>query len=248
MEDLLTTRQVLDILSLDRITIYRMLQDGRIKGVKIGQQWRFPRREVERLVNGPALEAEPARSEPNSSFPTHCVQTIQDLFSEVGQISALVLDRDGEPLTEISYPCRFCQVMLHSPTGEAACRTSWKEAARQSAGGGRYYTCHAGVQYISAPVQDQGSTIGYFLAGEFYWQAPDPLEEAGRMQRLALDHNLPVDLLQGAGRTIPVIGVEQHSRVEAWPTTAARAVQSILRERINFMDRLQQIASLTQIP
>jgi excisionase family DNA binding protein len=38
----LTTRQVQNILQVDRITIYRMLQDGRLKGVKIGQQWRFP--------------------------------------------------------------------------------------------------------------------------------------------------------------------------------------------------------------
>ena len=34
MTDLLTTRQVQDILKVDRITIYRMLQDGRLKGVK----------------------------------------------------------------------------------------------------------------------------------------------------------------------------------------------------------------------
>jgi excisionase family DNA binding protein len=50
MTDLLTTRQVQEILKVDRITIYRMLQDGRLKGVKIGQQWRFARREVERLL------------------------------------------------------------------------------------------------------------------------------------------------------------------------------------------------------
>ena len=43
MDVLLTTREVLDMLKVDRITIYRMLQDGRIKGVKIGQQWRFAR-------------------------------------------------------------------------------------------------------------------------------------------------------------------------------------------------------------
>ncbi len=54
MDDLLTTKQVQDILKVDRITVYRMLNDGRLKGVKIGQQWRFPAREVERLLSGEA--------------------------------------------------------------------------------------------------------------------------------------------------------------------------------------------------
>ena len=52
MDDLLSTRQVLNILKVDRITIYRMLQDGRLQGVKIGQQWRFTRSAVERLIGG----------------------------------------------------------------------------------------------------------------------------------------------------------------------------------------------------
>ena len=44
-----------------------------------------------------------------------------------------------------------------------------------------------------------------------------------------------------------MIDPAQHARVEAWPFTAARAVQSILHERLGFMERLQQIANLTQI-
>ena len=40
MENYLTTKQVQDLFKVDRITIYRMLQDGRLKGVKIGNQWR----------------------------------------------------------------------------------------------------------------------------------------------------------------------------------------------------------------
>ena len=50
VNDLLTSRQVQEILKVDRITVYRMLNDGRLKGVKIGQQWRFHNSEVERLL------------------------------------------------------------------------------------------------------------------------------------------------------------------------------------------------------
>ncbi|MGB9754636.1 helix-turn-helix domain-containing protein [Roseiflexus castenholzii] len=43
MNDLLTTREVQDLLKLDRTTVYRMLKEGRLTGVKVGQQWRFHR-------------------------------------------------------------------------------------------------------------------------------------------------------------------------------------------------------------
>lgn len=247
MTDLLTTRQVLELLKVDRITVYRMLQDGRLKGIKIGQQWRFPQNEVARLLGEEAPQTAAPQTEANASFPTHCVQTIQDLFAEVGQISALVVDTDGEALTETSHPCRFCQVMQQSPSGQAACRETWRDIARQSSAGSRYFTCHAGVQYISAPINDEDGPAGYFLAGEFYWQLPDPQEEAARLERLSGANTLASDMLQQAARSVPVIPAEQHARVEGWPATAALAVQSILHERLSFMSRLQQIASLTQI-
>jgi excisionase family DNA binding protein len=252
MNDLLTTRQVQDILKVDRITVYRMLQDGRLKGVKIGQQWRFPQKEVERMVSIelPVEEAtSPASSD--SSFPTHCVQTIQDLFADVSQISALIVDMQGSPLTEISHPTLFCQMLLSSGSGTNACRASWQSFARDSAAvngstGGKFFTCQAGLQYIGAPIFDRNIQIGLFLAGQFYWQAPEPREEAERVRRLASAHNLPLKELQEAAHEIPVIDPSQHTRVENWPFTAARAVQSILHERLCFIERLQQIANLTQ--
>jgi ligand-binding sensor protein len=174
------------------------------------------------------------------------VQTIQDLFSEVGQVSALVIDAEGEPITEISHPCRYCQIILQSLPGQAACRVSWKEFAKQTGVGSRYFTCHAGIQYISAPIVDNEITNGYFLVGEFYWQAPIAHEEVVRSQRLATTLHLSVETLAQAANTIPVIETKQHSQVEAWPAAAARAVQTILHERIGFIERLQQIANLTK--
>lgn len=37
MDSLLTARQLQDLLRVDRITIYRMLKDGRIQGFKDGE-------------------------------------------------------------------------------------------------------------------------------------------------------------------------------------------------------------------
>jgi excisionase family DNA binding protein len=250
MDDILTARQVQNILKVDRITIYRMLQDGRLKGIKVGAQWRFTRQEVERLLSGdaPAAAAETQPPEATPGFPTHCVQTIQDLFSAVSQISALVVDTTGEPLTQPSNPCAFCQLVQQNPNGLEACRASWREIARQALTGRKFFTCHAGAQYIAAPFVDDDRPVGFFLAGEFYWQTPDAGEQSGRLQRLVETNRIPLEKLQQEKRSIPVIDPSLHSRVEGWPFTAARAIQGILLERSHYMTRLQQIATLTQIP
>ncbi len=249
MDDLLTTRQVQTLLKIDRITIYRMLQDGRLKGVKIGSQWRFTRQEVERLLSGEAPVEEAPQPAPSGNFPTHCVQTIQNLFSAVSQISAVCIDPQGELLTRPTGLCGLCQMMQQSPSGQAACQASWQETARQTFSGEKFFTCHAGIQYIAAPFKDEdGNTAGFFLAGQFYWQAPEPGEQNERLQRLAKEHNLALEELENAERSVPVIEPALQARVEQWPLTAALAVESILQERTRFMQRLQQIANLTQIP
>lgn len=109
------------------------------------------------------------------------------------------------------------------------------------------FTCHAGLQYITAPIRLEEKVIGYFLAGELYWQPPDLQEESKRILRLASQNNLKIEPFKQAARMIPVIEPNRQSRVMAWPTLAARAVQSILLERTGFMERLKQIANLTQI-
>lgn len=257
MTDLLTTRQVQEILKVDRITVYRMLNDGRLKGVKIGQQWRFPAEEVQRMVGIQPAPVEVIPPALDEAFPTHCVQTIQDLFAEISQISALVIDMEGNPLTQTSRPSRFCAMILATPLGESMARASYQTFALRSRAiegadgkrveGSRFFTCHTGLEYIGAPIMDKDEQIGLFLAGQFYWQPPDPREEAERIRRMAGECNLPLEELQAAAREVPVIDPSQHARVEAWPFTAARAVESIFHERLCFVERLQQIADLTHM-
>lgn len=249
MTDYYTTKQVQDLLKVDRITIYRMLQDGRLRGVKIGQQWRFAQREVERLLSGaPIADEALAPSGADSGFPTHCVQTIQDLFSDVSQISALVVDKAGRPITQVSGACAFCQQWLKNPAGLSACQQTWREVAQQGAGGRKFFTCHAGLQYIAAPIGDPADPAGFFLAGQFHWQSPEPREQAERLRRAAVQAGVSMAELEQSAGSIPLIAPEQHQQVETWPQSAARAIESILRERIGLIQRLQQIANLTQIP
>jgi ligand-binding sensor protein len=136
---------------------------------------------------------------------------------------------------------------MDTPAGYAACRESWRQFAKNSQDGSKFFTCHAGLQFVGAPISDKNGQVGLVLIGQFYWQPPDPREEAERIRRLAQVYGLRREALQEAADSIQVIPPEQHTKVESWPATAARAMNSILHERIGFMERLQQIANLTQI-
>ena len=54
--------QTAEYLSLDRTTVLRMCNQGRIKAVKIGRDWRISKAELDRLLLGePQAEKAPAR-------------------------------------------------------------------------------------------------------------------------------------------------------------------------------------------
>lgn len=243
METYLTTKQVQDLFRVDRITIYRMLQDGRLKGVKIGNQWRFLQKEVERVLEGGQVVEE---AEGETIFPIHCVQTIQDLFSSISLCSALVVDQEGNTVTETSRPCFFCELIQSSENGLAACRASWKAALTQAKDNNRVFTCHAGLNYMGAAVISQNKLVGMFLAGQFYAQPSEPIEQSERIRRLAKMFGLNEKELMDAVKDVPLFSGEQLSHLLQQPTAAARAIESILTQRTAFVQRLQQIANLTQ--
>lgn len=223
-----------------------MLQDGRLKGVKVGQQWRFPRREIDRVVGGEASkESSHLSASQDPTYPVHCVQTIQDLFSDVSQISAMTVDADGEPVTEISHPCSFCQMILSRPAGSDACQATWRGIAG-SGGNGQFTGCHAGLLYTPTPVLDKGGQTGTYLIGPFLLKAYENEEAAAQARQLAARFGLPKEALQQALSAVPVIGPERQPYLKTWPAAAVKAVQSILIERRGFIERLQQIANLTQ--
>lgn len=246
MTELLTTRQVQNLLKVDRITIYRMLADGRLKGVKIGQQWRFPVHEVERLLNGsdPAETPAPAAPPP---LPVHCLQTVQNLFTGVSQVGGLVVDPGGEPVTALSGNCQLCQMMQSTPSGALACRESWKNMVISAARGEREFTCHAGLNYLVVPVRDGDTLAGWFVAGQIRLTDPIPEENNNQMQELARAHALPVSAVQEAFRQAPLIPSDKHAQLHSWVINASTAMESIMLERSGFMQRLQQIANLTQL-
>ena len=243
MENFLTTKQVQNLLTVDRITVYRMLQDGRLKGIKIGNQWRFSQSEIDRLLNGFTITND---AETDIVFPVHCVQTIQNLYSSVSKSNALVVDQNGKQVTEISKNCDFCRLIQSSPSGLEACRTSWKSFVDQPIKIGLTSTCHAGLNYFGSVIVNNNKVQGMFLSGQFRDEKNHSSDDIEHCKKLSKQHSLDVNALGNAFKKVQTISHEQEEFLIDQPKAAATAIESILTERIAFADRLQKIANLTQ--
>ncbi len=73
---LLTALEVQQLLHIDRSTVYRMAEDGRLPAIRVGRSWRFPADRIEAMLAAatppnPAVEgpAGPATAAPDPAPP-----------------------------------------------------------------------------------------------------------------------------------------------------------------------------------
>ena len=248
MSDLLTTKQVQKLLQVDRTTIYRMLKENRLTGVKVGHQWRFPAQQIESLLNGRSLslDTETTQVAPDT-LPIDCFQSMQDVFSDITEIGAVTTKPDGTPLTNTSRSCQFCQMLLNSETGGQACQASRREMANYQQNQNSFAACHAGLHCLPAPITINNTVDAILIAGQFYSDSPDTAEEKARVQKLAQTHNLDAVQLANAARNILILDNRQKMRLGGWLNKIAATFEHISCERASFMRRLQKIASMSDL-
>ncbi len=242
MPNLLTARQVQEILNVDRTTIYRMLKDGRLKGVKVGQQWRFSADHVDGLISGQALEEEVVTEELFDALPTHCMQPLQDVFAEIANVGSIITDVVGQPLTRVSNSCDFCKLILGSTEGRQACFDSWKKMIEAEQDEPTFARCHAGLQYVTAPIEMQGEFVASLFAGQFYLDAPMPDEERARIRDLAVKYKISPSLLEQAAKDIRYLRLHRKHELERWLERIANTFGDISEERAMLLQRLKQFS------
>ena len=249
--DLLTTRQLEEILKVDRITIYRMLGDGRLKGFKVGGQWRFSRSEVESWIRGRYFDLDSLASDGAGKdeeqvsriLPITCIQAVQSIFADAMGVAAVTTDTEGRTLTEVSNSCDFCQTILSSKEGQRRCSTFWKNLGK-----GGMNTCHAGLLGAGEQITTHGKRVGIVVGCQLDPRGGEGRNDVGwreNLSKLASELNLPEKSLHAAAAGVRTIQPDQLPRVRRLVIQVAQTFSKIGEERLALLDRLERIAEIT---
>ncbi|MCR5619614.1 MAG: PocR ligand-binding domain-containing protein [Lachnospiraceae bacterium] len=118
------------------------------------------------------------------------LQTIQEAFSDMTGLAALITNPDGTAVTEGSGFCRFCTGLNRKCLlGKQLCEYSDKSGAMMTHRTGRptWYYCHAGLIDFSAPIVVNGEMIGCFVGGQALTSPPDEAKCKAHAIQLGLD-------------------------------------------------------------
>lgn len=172
-----TTRDMQDMLHVDRTTIYRMADSGRLPGIKVGSQWRFPRRLVQQWIERqtPAAVPPPALRD---LLPIECVQQIQDTFADALGVTLLITDLNGHPVTRASNACGLMQAVEGEASAYARCLAWWAELAQRPDLHPSYIPSHTGLLCARGFIRNGNELAGMVVAGGIAPAAwPPPAEQ-----------------------------------------------------------------------
>ena len=136
MAKMLTAKEMQTILEIDRSTVYRMAEDGRLPAIKVGRQWRFPANKIDSWLSTQEASIFSTPLTPSSQieytaeqFPFECVQMMQDTFAEAMGVMLIITDMTGKPLTQFSNACGLFAAIGDNDVLWEKCMTHWQEMA-----------------------------------------------------------------------------------------------------------------------
>jgi excisionase family DNA binding protein len=255
IDTLLTTRQLQDLLQVDRITIYRMLNDGRLQGFKVGGQWRFSRQAIERWLREQQASLDVPHSprkadnlQPSpEALPMSCIQAIQEIFAEALGVGTVTTTVDGTPITPVAHSCEFCNLILDTEAGQQRCIASWRAAATECGDTPLLANCHAGLRYAWGRIEVQGQFVAATHAGQFLDGSPGGTAWSIRIAELSAATKVGRGKLQQALASVPVLDEDRRQQLLYLLHRVAMTFSEIGEERLNLLGRLQRIAEISSV-
>ena len=246
-DELMTTSELQDFLRVDRTTIYHMLKEGQLPGFKVGGQWRFLRRDIEAWLReqGLGVSAMPVYPSPDI-LPLDHVQSIQDLFAEATDVGSIVTQLDGEPLTQISNSCAFCNLILSTPQGFRRCVGSWRTLAAQAERGIRFYECHAGLLYTRSRIEVGDEFIAMAFAGQVV-TGGNMEKVASGIEELAVACGLAPERLRDAMSAIRSLTPEGVKQLMNLLEQLGETLSRIGWERLELLRKLRHISEISAL-
>ena len=201
---LLTAREVQTILHVDRSTVYRMAESGRLPAVRVGKQWRFPAAAITDLLSDidPALSSGGAdhgavmtatETEQNRVRTRPPVGHIEPARAEAAiavaapilGVMMVVTDMAATPLTAIANPSPAAAALQHDTAGLDACLQEWQGLADDQNFQPRFQMGPLGFECARAFVRSGNTLVGMVIAGGV---APLESDPTGSGERDGLYH------------------------------------------------------------
>ena len=197
---LLTTKQVQELFKVDRSTIYRMAEDGRLPAVKVGRQWRFPADSVEGLLGQPGDVADAPTAPPphpatalDSVLPPDTAQAVADLAADLFGVMAVVTDMTGRALTSVANPCGYFTAAFNSVYTADRCSAGWRRLGEEIDLEPRFLPSHLGFLCARSFIRVGPSLAGMVIVGGVAPEIWPPSDED--ITAVAAETGTPVEVI-----------------------------------------------------
>lgn len=248
---MLTTKDLQQLLHVDRSTIYRMAEAGQLPGVKIGRQWRFPADRISRWLEDRDLRPNAGTSGPafdlnsntlNGLLPPEYVSSIGDLFGEMLGVMVVVTDMNGTPLAAPSNPCGLFTLISEQPGAVEQCVAGWRELAHDLDLAPRFAPSHLGLLCARSYLRVGSELRGIILVGGIApGQWPPSAAEIGQ---ISAEFGVDADLITDHLDDVFHLDADQQLRVLALLPRLARFLSEVTNERQQLLGKLDAIATL----
>ncbi len=213
----LTARDVQELIRVDRSTIYRMAESGRLPAIKVGRQWRFPADEINRMLGG---DPRPKGS------PTDGLQPLADLFADLFDIMVIVTDIAGNPMTAVSNPCGYFEAVSGEAAALERCIAEWRALGSQYDFEPRLRPSHLGFLCTRAFIRVENELAGMVIAGGI---APDDWPPSpAEIEEIAAESRVSGDVITASINDVHRLGPDDRERLLDGVSTLARHLSLIL--------------------
>ncbi len=168
----------------------------------------LPRQEFENLLQELREEQESDYIKPDVTITdlidVNVLQKIQDSFSKMTGMAALMTDASGEAVTHGSNFTDFCiKHTRQSKLGERRCQQCDRRGAEKALTSGHAcaYECHAGLMDYAAPIMAGGKMVGCFIGGQVLCEQPVP----ERVERIADELGIDAEEYKKAIRDVKIV-------------------------------------------
>ncbi len=237
MSEMLTAKDIQDLLHVDRSTVYRMAESGRIPAIKVGRQWRFSMPQIESWMQTQGTAVSPTISPTRTTqphdfttqLPLACVQLIQDTFADALGIMIIITDMDGKPVTEFSNPCGLFASLSDVSELWEKCMVHWRKMAADLSLQPQFMPSFLGLLCARGLIR-----VGHELKGMVFigGVAPDdwPLSPS-KIESLADELNIAPERIEAHIHDVFKMDLDHRTEVLTFVQRIANIVSHILYER-----------------